>query len=184
MSAPFGAYIGRVDGLGSTMGNEYASNFGDVVKHAVLSTAIEHERPVRYLESHGGRLTYDLAGLTPGRGGVWDFLDVAAQDPALQASAYAKLLRSLAGTADEPGIYPGSVALADALLPTGAEVLAFDLVDSSAVSLREVGSPRAARDRDGRRRNPGRPRCGDTGRSRPPRPLPRHRRRRRRPQLR
>lgn len=47
------------------------------------------------------------------------------------------MLRSLAGTADEPGIYPGSVALADALLPKGAEVLAFDLVDSSAVSLRE-----------------------------------------------
>lgn len=36
------------------MGNEYASNFGDVVKHAVLSTAIEYERPVRYLESHAG----------------------------------------------------------------------------------------------------------------------------------
>lgn len=119
------------------MANEYASNFGDVVKHTVLGAAIEHEQPARYVESHGGRLEYDLAELVPGRGGVWDFLEVAARNPALEASAYATLLRPLAGTADEPGIYPGSVALADALLPRDAEVLAFDLVESSAVSLRE-----------------------------------------------
>ena len=118
------------------MANEYASNFGDVVKHIVLSAAIEHEQPTRYVESHGGRLDYGLAELVPGRGGVWDFLELAAQNPALEASAYARALRPLAGTADEPGIYPGSVALADALLPKGAEVLAFDLVESSAISLR------------------------------------------------
>ena len=60
------AYLGRADKLESTMANDYASNFGDVVKHAVLGAAIENERPVRYLESHGGRLDYDLAELTPG----------------------------------------------------------------------------------------------------------------------
>jgi 23S rRNA A2030 N6-methylase RlmJ len=119
------------------MANDYASNFGDVVKHTVLGAAIEDERPTRYMESHGGRLDYDLAGLVPGRGGVWDFLEVSAQNPALEASAYAKLLRRLAGTADEPGVYPGSVALADALLPKGTEVLAFDLVESSAASMRD-----------------------------------------------
>jgi len=119
------------------MANEYASNFGDVVKHAVLGAAIERERPARYVESHGGRLDYDLAGLTPGRGGVWDFLEAAAGSPALAESAYARVLRPLAGAVNDPGIYPGSIALADALLPSGAEVVAFDLVESSATSLRE-----------------------------------------------
>lgn len=167
------------------MANEYASNFGDVVKHAVLSAAIEHERPVRYQESHGGRLDYDLAELTPGRAGVWDFLEVAAESPALQASAYPKLLRPLVGTADAPGVYPGSIALADGLLPKGAEVLAFDLVESSAVSVSEGlaarGRPATVPVGDGLQ---GRPRCGTTGRSRPSRSVPRNRRRRRRPELR
>ncbi len=51
----------------------YAANFGDVVKHAVLCEVIVRERPRRYLESHGGRLSYELADLVPGPGGVWDF---------------------------------------------------------------------------------------------------------------
>ena len=94
------------------MANTYAANFGDVVKHAVLCEVILRERPQRYLESHGGRLVYDLAALTPGPGGVWDFLDVASGHDTLNRSIYAELIRRQAGTRLLPGKYPGSIALA------------------------------------------------------------------------
>ena len=118
------------------MANTYAANFGDVVKHAVLGEVLVRERPSRYLESHGGRFDYPLAELDPGPGGVWDFLELGA-GRALASCAYAGLLAQVAGSRHDPGTYPGSIALAAALLPSDSEVVAFELVDTSAAHLTE-----------------------------------------------
>ncbi len=117
------------------MANMYAADFGDVVKHAVLCEAFVLEQPARYLESHGGRLDYDLSGIEPGPGGVWDFIELSGGFDALAASAYSRIVRDVAGDRERPGRYPGSVAFADALLPPYAEVVAFELVAASASSL-------------------------------------------------
>lgn len=119
------------------MANTYAANFGDVVKHAVLCEVVVRMRPRRYLESHGGRLVYDLAGLTPGAGGVWDFLEVASDHDILNGSIYAELIRPEAGTRDHPGRYPGSIALAAERLPAESDVIAFELIPASATELAE-----------------------------------------------
>jgi 23S rRNA (adenine2030-N6)-methyltransferase len=117
--------------------NTYAANFGDVVKHGVLCEVVARERPPRYLESHGGKLVYDLAGLTPGPGGVWDFLEVASDHDDLNGSTYAELIRRDAGTRSDPGRYPGSIALAAERLPAESDVVAFELVPASARELAE-----------------------------------------------
>jgi 23S rRNA A2030 N6-methylase RlmJ len=117
------------------MSNTYAANFGDVVKHAVLCEVVVCLRPSRYLESHGGRMVYDLAELTPGPGGVWDFLEVAADHDILDSSTYAELIRRDAGTRRDPGKYPGSIALAAERLPADSEIVAYELVQASANEL-------------------------------------------------
>lgn len=117
--------------------NTYAANFGDVVKHGVLCNVVVRDRPPRYLESHGGRLVYDLANLEPGPGGVWDFLELTSDHDDLRNSTYAELIRRDAGTRHDPGRYPGSIALAAALLPVESEVVAFELVPTSATELAE-----------------------------------------------
>ena len=124
-------------GYDSAVANTYAANFGDVAKHAVLGEVVVRERPARYLESHGGRLDYDLAELDPGPGGVWDFLELGADRAVLASCSYARVLAEVAGSRHEPGTYPGSIALAASLLPPDSEVIAFELVDSSAADLSE-----------------------------------------------
>ena len=142
-------------GLGyvSEVANTYAANFGDVVKHAVLCEVIVHERPRRYLESHGGKLDYELAGLVPGPGGIWDFLDVATDHDVLHGSAYASSVRREAGTRRDPGNYPGSIALAAQRLPAESEVVAFEFVPASASGLSEglaaMGRPATVEVADG-----------------------------------
>ena len=129
------------------MANRYAANFGDVVKHSVLCEALRSEQPMRYVESHGGRFDYDLAELEPGPGGVWDFLSLSGGSDSLSSSAYARIMRDVAGRPDRPGRYPGSVALADALLPAGAEIVVFELVADSGSHLSDG---LAERERSGR----------------------------------
>ena len=119
------------------MANKYAANFGDVAKHAVLCEVLVRERPQRYLESHGGTLGYELADLAPGPGGVWDFLEVASDHDVLDRSTYAESLRREAGTRNDPGRYAGSIALAAERLPADSVIVAFELVETSAVELSE-----------------------------------------------
>lgn len=119
------------------MANTYAANFGDVVKHAVLCDVISRIRPQRYLESHGGRLAYDLAALDPGPGGVWDYLELAGRDGSVDDSVYGRLVSAAAGRPDDPGTYPGSVALAHECLAAEAEIVVYELVDASAADLRD-----------------------------------------------
>jgi 23S rRNA A2030 N6-methylase RlmJ len=125
--------------------NPYAANFGDVVKHAVVCEVVRLEQPARYLESHGGALEYPLDGLDPGPGGVWDFLERSRDVAALGSSSYASVISRVVGTREQPGVYPGSIALADALLPPTSEVIAFELVESSAEDLRDGLAARGRR---------------------------------------
>ncbi len=119
------------------MANIYAADFGDVVKHAVLCEVLVREQPARYLESHGGRLDYDLADVEPSPGGIWDFIELSVEFDSLAASTFSGIVRDLAGQPEHPGRYPGSIAFADALLPPDAEVVAFELIAASASSLLE-----------------------------------------------
>ena len=133
------------------MANPFAANFGDVVKHTVLCAVVENERPSRYLESHAGRLDYDLATLDPGPGGVWDFLERASAFDSLSSSTYAA--SSGGRWPDEnPGDVPGSIALADAILPEGIEVISFELVQRGRQPARGPGRPRPTGAGIGRRR--------------------------------
>ena len=123
------------------MANIYAANFGDVVKHCVLAEALTRERPTRYLESHAGRFDYALSDLDPGPGGVWDFVEASAGQADLGSSTYARAILDLVGQPGRPGRYPGSIDLADALLPPGVEIVAYELVSSSAANLVDRRSP-------------------------------------------
>ena len=131
---PLGSLDGRVD-VPFGVANTYAANFGDVVKHGVLCEAVAREPPMRYLESHGGRLDYDLAEIEPGPGASGTSSTSAPDYDQLDECTYVQLIRRSVGTRQRPGTYPGSIALAAALLPAKSEVVAFELVPRSATDL-------------------------------------------------
>ena len=117
------------------MANTHPANLGDVAKHLILCAAIEAVAPARYFESHGGRATYDLAGVDTGMGGIWDFLSAAPQSSPLGDGTYACLERASAGTRQSPGTYLGSTALADALLPGASSIHVAEINSESAGDL-------------------------------------------------
>ena len=117
------------------MANTHPANLGDVVKHVVLCAALEAAEPTRYLESHGGRATYDLAGIDTGVGGIWDFLAAAPKSSPLGDGPYARLERAGAGTQQSSGTYLGSTALAHALLPEASTIHVAEINPESAGDL-------------------------------------------------
>ena len=119
----------------AAVANTHPANLGDVAKHLILCAAIEAVAPARYFESHGGRATYDLAGIHTGTGGIWDFLLAAPQSSPLGDGTYACLERASAGTRQSPGTYLGSTALADALLPGGSSIHVAEINPESAGDL-------------------------------------------------
>jgi 23S rRNA (adenine2030-N6)-methyltransferase len=101
----------------------HAGNVGDVWKHCVLVTllarAADEAGHVVYLDTHAGEGSYPLLSTgewTEGIGRLWD-ADLAAGSP---AARYAALVRRLAGGTRRPETYPGSPALARAVLGSGA----------------------------------------------------------------
>ena len=120
------------------MANTHPANLGDVLKHLMLCEALA-AGPQMYIESHAGAYSYDLADVAdPGPGGIWDFARMAAADPVLADSAYARIALSQAGTSDNPGTYLGSVALADELLAPGASITAAETNRSTADALNDA----------------------------------------------
>mgnify|MGYP005995471833 CR=1 FL=1 len=118
------------------MANTHPANIGDVVKHLVLCEALATQ-PRRYIESHAGAYSYDLATVAdPGPGGIWDFAHAANANRDLQNSAYARIARPLAGTREKPGLYLGSVALAAQLLERGTPIVAAETNTRTAERLR------------------------------------------------
>ena len=95
----------------------HAGNFADCMKHALLVWLLRalaaKEKPFRVLDTHGGTGVYDLSAPEPQRTGEWRggigrLLDIS--DGPL--ADYVALVRA----ADAPETYPGSPALARALL--------------------------------------------------------------------
>ena len=105
------------------MANTHPANLGDVLKHLVLCELFR-ERPHRYVESHGGAYLYDLHGEDPGQGGVWDLPRMIEGSPKLGRTQYARTALAEAGTPAEPGIYFGSLGLADQILRPSTPIIA------------------------------------------------------------
>ena len=132
----------------------HAGNFADVVKHAVLCRMLVHlrEKPAafRVIDTHAGAGRYDLAGAGGGKTGEWR--DGIGR---LLAAELAPPVRTLlapyldAVAALNPGgrltIYPGSPALAQALLRRQDRLIACELEPHAAAALeRDLrGDPRA-----------------------------------------
>jgi len=102
----------------------HAGNVGDVWKHCVLVEVLERARAARgavvYVETHAGEGEYPLQSTgewTEGIGRLWDDTAPAGADP---VGRYVALCRRLAPGADRPTSYPGSSALARAVLGAGA----------------------------------------------------------------
>jgi 23S rRNA (adenine2030-N6)-methyltransferase len=120
----------------------HAGNAGDVLKHAALAAALallaRKDRPLCYLESHAGAGRYDLAAARAaktgehraGIGRLWDRTDApAALEP------YLRVVR-----AENPDgalrRYPGSPAIAAALLRPGDRLVLMELNAADGEALR------------------------------------------------
>ncbi|HEY8579324.1 MAG TPA: 23S rRNA (adenine(2030)-N(6))-methyltransferase RlmJ [Beijerinckiaceae bacterium] len=103
----------------------HAGNFADVFKHALLARILVYltrkDAPLRYLDTHAGIGRYDLAGAEAQRTGEWRggvARVLLAQKPPQIAELLAPWL-TVVGPGDaegRPQVYPGSPAIAQALL--------------------------------------------------------------------
>ncbi len=128
----------------------HAGNHGDVLKHAILTAIIArlHEKPtpVFILDTHAGIGTYDLTGIEAGKTGEWeDGIGpvLAADPPALQD--YLALVRDL-NPLDTLATYPGSPAIAAALMRATDRLVLSELHPDDARMLRRwaYGKPGVA----------------------------------------
>jgi 23S rRNA (adenine2030-N6)-methyltransferase len=104
----------------------HAGNFADVFKHAVLTRILfylgQKETPFRVIDTHAGEGLYDLAGEAAERTAEWrngigrligSDVPMPAEVETLLAPYLAIVARFMAG---DPPLYPGSPAIAAALL--------------------------------------------------------------------
>jgi 23S rRNA (adenine2030-N6)-methyltransferase len=115
----------------------HAGNFADCVKHALLVALLRgllaKDKPFRVLDTHAGIGAYDLSAPEPARTGEWrdGIARVAASpDPAL--ADYLAQLRA----AGFPAAYPGSPALARALLRPQDRLVLCELHPEDAATLK------------------------------------------------
>ena len=115
----------RSDGPSDYSHRFHAGNVGDVWKHCilveVLRCAAAAARPLAYVESHAGEGGYALAPTgewTEGIGRLWSDDAGGGDDDAVPG--YVRLCRELGGGTSRPERYPGSPALARAVLPSDA----------------------------------------------------------------
>ena len=122
----------------------HAGNFADVVKHAVFTRVLVHlrDKPAafRVIDTHAGAGIYDLAGPEAGRTGEWRngigrLVDATLPEPAEPLlRPYLDAVASL----NSPGrlaTYPGSPALARALLRRQDRLIACELEPQAAAAL-------------------------------------------------
>ena len=123
----------------------HAGNFADVVKHAVLARVLVHlrDKPAafRVIDTHAGAGRYDLGGPEASRTGEWREGIGKLVGAALPPAAEALLQPYLdAVKADNPGeglaTYPGSPALARALLRRQDRLTACELEPKAAAALK------------------------------------------------
>lgn len=128
----------------------HAGNFADCVKHALfiqlLRAMQRKDKPLLVLDTHAGVGRYDLTTGPAEKTGEWREgvgKVLAARDPALEE--YTTLIERL-------GLYPGSPAIAAALLRPADRLVACELHPEDAATLRRnfQGTPGVAiHERDG-----------------------------------
>jgi 23S rRNA (adenine2030-N6)-methyltransferase len=132
----------------------HAGGFADVVKHAVLCRALVHLRekpaPFRVIDTHAGAGAYDLGGPEAARTGEWRDGIGRLVATTLAPPAAALIADYLAAiTARNPAgkfsAYPGSPALARALMRRQDRLIACELEPKAAAALAAElrGDPRA-----------------------------------------
>jgi 23S rRNA (adenine2030-N6)-methyltransferase len=103
----------------------HAGNFADVFKHVALTRILAYltrkEAPLRYMDSHAGIGRYDLHGSEAERSGEWRDGVARFKDarPTAEVGALLSPYLQALGPLDaegRPAAYPGSPALAQALL--------------------------------------------------------------------
>lgn len=114
----------------------HAGNFADVVKHAVLARILVHllqkPAPFRVIDTHAGIGVYDLEGDEAGRTGEWrngiGRVIGAALEPAEEA-LLAPLIGVVTGLNGSGSLrlYPGSPAIAEAMLRSDDRLIANEL---------------------------------------------------------
>ncbi|MBM2320369.1 MULTISPECIES: 23S rRNA (adenine(2030)-N(6))-methyltransferase RlmJ [Marivita] len=115
----------------------HAGNAADVHKHAALALALDHmvqkPKPLSYIETHAGRGRYDLSAPEAVKTGE------AAQGIARLRDGFAKdhpYLKALKAQPD--GLYPGSPAIAQALLRPEDSLHLAELHPQEHAALREA----------------------------------------------
>lgn len=105
----------------------HAGNRADVLKHSVLHALLGHiaatGKPVLYVETHAGRGRYDLTGQQARKGG-----EAQTGILALHSGKPPRALKPWVTLVEGRGMkdYPGSPALAQALLPASARLVFFE----------------------------------------------------------
>jgi 23S rRNA A2030 N6-methylase RlmJ len=114
--------------------NVHFARVGDVWKHGPLVEVLTAMRPDRYVETHAGSASYRLTPSPERSYGAYRLLEAAAVAPEVAGSPYLDLLRRAAGAAESS--FPGSPALAMAVLGDRARYLFCDTDPASAASIR------------------------------------------------
>jgi 23S rRNA A2030 N6-methylase RlmJ len=104
------------------MANKHFGNVGDVFKHALLSVALGVMQPDQYIETHAGMYSY-RADSAPERTHDFRWLLAAAEQERYATDLYVMLLSD---AVRQSGMYPGSVALADMILPSASIIEPYD----------------------------------------------------------
>ncbi len=117
------------------MANPHFGEIGDVWKHLVLGDVLDRVRPSRYWETHAGSGTYPLDRSWEREYGVFSLLREAPRAPAIAASRFLGLVRTLPPAADGAERYPGSPRVAMEVLGDGATYLLSDLDPASVADL-------------------------------------------------
>jgi hypothetical protein len=115
--------------------NHHFGEIGDVWKHLVLGDLLDLVRPARYWETHAGSGTYVLDRSWQREYGVFTMLREAPRAPAIEASRYVWLVRTLPPGDDEQPRYPGSARLAMEVLGDTAAYLCCELDPASVADL-------------------------------------------------
>ena len=117
------------------MANHHFGEIGDIWKHLVLGDVLDRVRPARYWETHAGSGTYELDRSWEREFGVFTLLREAPRAPAINASRFLGLVRTLPPRDDGAPRYPGSPRLAMEVLGDAATYLLCDLDPASVVDL-------------------------------------------------
>ena len=117
------------------MANHHFGEIGDIWKHVVLGDVLDRVRPARYWETHAGSGTYELDRSWEREYGVFTLLREAPRAPAINASRFLGLVRTLPPGDNGAPRYPGSPRLAMEVLGDAATYLLCDLDPASVADL-------------------------------------------------